>query len=100
MLLALRDQLRAYTSCGPFDGATIAKSETEARKELSQCQTRLAKLDSILGPEGNVEVAQLVEQVQGQEAKLKVLEAQLKSQEYVRSSPLSLETISNSFFSF
>lgn len=82
LLLALRDQLRAYTSCGPFDGATIAKSETEARKELSQCQTRLAKLDSILGPEGNVEVAQLVEQVQGQEAKLKVLEAQLKSQEY------------------
>lgn len=85
LLLALRDQLQSYSSnCGTFDASTIAKSETDARRELGACKERLTKLEALLGPEGNVEIRQLVEKVEEREGRLKVLEAQAKSQDHVR----------------
>ncbi|KAK4703986.1 E3 ubiquitin-protein ligase BRE1, partial [Phenoliferia sp. Uapishka_3] len=83
LLLALRDQVRSYSSNrGTFDSQTIAKSETDARLELGSCRDRLAKLEELLGPEGDVELRDLAERLAERDKKLEVLEAQLKAQDH------------------
>lgn len=90
LLLALRDQLYSYSSTtGTFDQQSIVDSEIAARKELQVCQERLGKLEALVGPEGNVEMALLVQQVQEKGARVGVLEAQLKSQDHVSTAELS-----------
>lgn len=90
LLLALRDQLYSYSSTtGTFDQQSIVDSEIAARKELQVCQQRLSKLEALVGPEGNVEMALLVQQVQEKGARVGVLEAQLKSQDHVSTIELS-----------
>lgn len=85
LLLALRDQLRSYSSIrGTFDSQTLAKSETDARLELSNCREKLDKLEALLGPEGNAQVKDLVKKLEARDERLKVLEAQVKSQDHVR----------------
>lgn len=83
LLLALRDQLNSYSAASEtLDAQTIVNSETEARKELHACQARLASLEKLLGPEGNVEIADLVQQLKEREERVKVLDAQMKSQDH------------------
>ncbi|KAI5476449.1 E3 ubiquitin-protein ligase BRE1 [Pseudohyphozyma bogoriensis] len=81
LLLLLRDQLRTYASASG-SAESIQQSETDARLELSKAQDRLAKLEVLLGPEGNVEVRELVDKLQKNEERTKVLEAQVKSQDH------------------
>ena len=82
--MALRDQLNSYSAASEtLDAQTIVNSETEARKELHACQARLASLEKLLGPEGNVEIADLVQQLKEREERVKVLDAQMKSQDHV-----------------
>ncbi|KAL8291986.1 hypothetical protein RQP46_001452 [Phenoliferia psychrophenolica] len=83
LLLALRDQVRSYASNrGTFDSQTIAKSETDARLELAACRDRLARLEDLLGPDGNVELRDLAARLEERDQKLKVLEAQLKASDH------------------
>lgn len=83
LLLALRDQLHSYSSASEMLNAqTIVDSETEARKELSACQARLASLEALLGPEGKVEISELVQQLKEREERVIVLDAQMKSQDH------------------
>lgn len=84
LLLALRDQLHAYTTASPESNATvIADSEMTARAELSTARSRLSKLESLLSPsaDGQVELADLAKRLQEKEEQVKVFEAQLKSSE-------------------
>lgn len=84
LLLALRDQLHAYTTASPESNATvIADSEMTARAELSTARSRLQKLESLLSPsaDGQVELADLAKRLQEKEEQVKVFEAQLKSSE-------------------
>ena len=84
-MLALRDQVRSYSSNrGTFDSQTIAKSETDARLELGACRDRLAKLEELLGPDGQVELRELAARLEDRDQKLRVLEAQLKASDHVR----------------
>lgn len=52
--------------------------------ELSACKSQLEKLQTLVGPAGNVEVRDLVERLRITEEKVKVLEAQLVGEEHVR----------------
>lgn len=89
-MLALRDQVQSYSSNrGTFNSQTIAKSETDARLELVSCRDRLAKLEALLGPEGDIELKELVERIEDREKRLKVLEAQVKAQDHVRGGGLA-----------
>jgi E3 ubiquitin-protein ligase BRE1 len=81
LALALRDQLKSYTSTAGVssDVAGIVASETEARKELNQAKERLSHLESMVGPEGNVQVGELVAKVEQRDQTIKALEANLKA---------------------
>lgn len=84
LLLALRDQLHSYTSISAgFDAQTLAQSETAARQELSSVKDKLAVLEGILGPGGNVEIQGLVERVKADEERIKVLEVEKRAMDLV-----------------
>jgi E3 ubiquitin-protein ligase BRE1 len=80
LALALRDQLKSYTStAGLSDAAGIIASETEARRELSQAKERLSHLESMLGSGGDADLAGLVAKVENRDQTIKALEANLKA---------------------
>lgn len=84
LLLALGSQLQSYSTANAItNGQNLVESETNARKELNSCRERLLKLESLLGPDGNAELAQLAEKLAEREEKDKILEAKLKSQDHV-----------------
>jgi E3 ubiquitin-protein ligase BRE1 len=98
LLLALRDQLHAYAEAGATNDSgngsgapstgQLVESETRAREELAKAQTRLEKLERVLGPGGEVEVREMAERLREKEEEVRRAEAKVKSQEAVRSSSL------------
>jgi hypothetical protein len=95
LLLALRDQLRSYTSvASTFDAQTLARSETEARQELSAAKERLAVLEGLLGEGGSTELKDLVERLKKDEKRIEVLEVEKRAMDLVSFvSPLSFDAI-------
>ncbi|GAA5893424.1 hypothetical protein JCM6882_008029 [Rhodosporidiobolus microsporus] len=87
LLLALRDQLHSYatagaaSSTGTPSAGQLVESETRAREELQRAQTRLEKLDRLLGPSGDVEVRAMAERLREKDEEVRKAEAKVKSQE-------------------
>lgn len=89
LLLALRDQLHSYAgSAGGLSAPSardLVDSETRARADLADAHNRVMKLEAILGPGGRADVREMAEKLEEKTHELKVAQAQVKSQEAVRS---------------
>ncbi|KAK4054643.1 E3 ubiquitin-protein ligase bre1 [Microbotryomycetes sp. JL221] len=86
LMLAVRDQLTNYIKGGGPSAESLAKSEEQARLELSETKSKLLKFQKLFNCSDNdnddatnVELSDVVKRLQQSEDKVKVMEAQLKS---------------------
>lgn len=83
LLLTLGNQLQAFAAASSDpNAASLAQSESEARREVVATRAKLAAFEAQLGPDATAEVGQLSSKLAEREAKLNQLEAELKSQEH------------------
>lgn len=79
----LGDQLKAYAaSSSDPNAASLAESESAARRELASTRAQLAVFQAQLGPEATPDARDLATKLVERDGKLKELEAQLKAQEH------------------
>ncbi|KAH8920247.1 BRE1-domain-containing protein [Atractiella rhizophila] len=82
LALTLRDQLKSYSqNSGLLNVQTIMQSEEKARMELREVKEQLERLQALVGDAASVEVKQLKERVEERDRRVRILEAQLKTQE-------------------
>lgn len=99
LLFTLGNQLQAFAAASSDpNAASLAQSESDARRELVATQGKLAAFEAQLGPEATPEVQELSAKLLDRQTKIQELEAQLKSQEHATNMLYSeIETLSSAW---
>lgn len=99
LLLTLGNQLQAFAAASSDpNAATLAQSESDARRELVATRAKLVTFEAQLGPEATPEVRDLSAKLVERQSRIAELEAQLKSQEHATNMLYTeIETLSSAW---